>query len=482
MSMVGDLLPYSLGSTTNPLASVMPPREVFMRRRRPETPVRPSADGIVERPAVGRELASTPKAMNRAVRAPTNLHDAIQSVPQSSAGTGTYSPQSVQPVRGLTHRLVRTTPSPQGLNPTAADFVLPGTAPSSVSSSGYYHNNSYTHEAPGYGTITGARQDGNTKPRSSQIGDGSTLHKTQLLDRVQYPRSVALPTMQQAGPYQAGPNQASNFVQRHPVPAAPIPQQMTFPTLSSAVAPIPQSAFKPGFAKSYKIQHTEQMAYRRQILGPNCSREVGYKGNKNGKSFLRQDANLPNEKNCALWIMRIPEPVNIPAFVAAMSFGKIHAISFHEPDEQHPTFGAKVVLFEPASAANALAVAHGSGIYVDGRRLSIHYNRQRCPRNTGPQSRVLCVSGPRDLMHVNSWLYFFSSFCIFQTSATCTWPEDRVTGRVTCEFHFLRVDGQSQMCYKGIMENKFLGKLVNDKHMFVWYGRDPCEMGMGRTY
>jgi hypothetical protein len=220
---------------------------------------------------------------------------------------------------------------------------------------------------------------------------------------------------------------------------------------------------------SYKMQHRQAVLQRRLTLGTQVITEKsGYQGDRHGKSYLSQHDNLPDHLNCSLWITNISTSVTPSTFVSHIACGKIYALSFNHADTQHSSQAAKLVFCHPESAAYFYGRAKRGGIWLGNERIVVRYNRKGTRRFAGSQSRVLRVTGPEGLMTLEEWIGFFRGFCDFDLSTARA--VDRDTASVTYEFHFLRVDGQAQMCFKGIIENPHLRSQVQ-----VSYGVDPCE-------
>ncbi|EHL02979.1 hypothetical protein M7I_0948 [Glarea lozoyensis 74030] len=467
-----------------------------------------------------------------ATSSPPFTPESLNTVWESTADLAT--PRSVQPIRKTTHKLVKgLSTERQTLNPAAAEFSLrdisdlqadlaEDTTTATGDAMDFDFRSLYTARRPSWlKDFPGTRYSYKNLPpeelqqrdaaRLSPIHDfgpigGPTKSKGRQLSKPEYPKEETVrPTFGQISPSeyptrtsfrptfgQITPSEYMNqeavgstydqLTPIHPIASRP---RNAYPPIT---VPEPQSQYgsrsvshsgsrsnsdptitpTSKFQKSYKMVNELAILNRRKIVGANSPPPKGYQGNKIGKSYLAQCDNLPHHLNCSLWITNIPAHITPSEFVASLPFGKIYALHLNRPDAEHAQQAAKLVLCDPADAAHIFHLTRTSHIYLGGKRLNVKYNRKGFRQFKGIQSRTLWVTGPRDLMDVDAWIGFFKSACAFEVSDIRSVEVGE--GNVRLEFDFLRVDGQSQMCFKMIMDYEELRDRVR-----VTYGIDPCQ-------
>jgi hypothetical protein len=142
-------------------------------------------------------------------------------------------------------------------------------------------------------------------------------------------------------------------------------------------------------------------------------------------------------------------------------------LHINEPDDDHPFQAAKLVFMEPEAARDF--IYSPKPIWFRGRRLGIRYNKFGYRRNTQPYSRVLVITGPSSMMNRKFWDKYFSEYAVIDLDRV-NYPACDKSDRATMEFRFARIDGQSETCFKAVMADPTMSKVV------IYYGADPCAI------
>ncbi|KAH6673667.1 hypothetical protein B0J14DRAFT_638660 [Halenospora varia] len=244
------------------------------------------------------------------------------------------------------------------------------------------------------------------------------------------------------------------------------PQAPLFVTNSMAMVPYvaPQlppiaSLLRPDFRSSrmnLNIRGQSDPSY-----APLVRTNSNYRGERNSR-LIR---NLPDHTNCSLFITNIPVKTTIAEIFDVINTGAVSSLHVQPATNIHSTNAAFLVFMTPQGAR----AFKERGAWIRGQELTIVYNREGFTASYSNQSRVLLLNVPTHLINVWYWLCFFNSFCAFGIDRIFCHPSN-VPGRGILEFRFMRIEGQSRMCMRGIQESPVLQHIVS-----VSYGRDPCR-------
>ncbi len=202
-------------------------------------------------------------------------------------------------------------------------------------------------------------------------------------------------------------------------------------------------------------------------LNPASPLPTPTRSTRNANHYGRAD--LPEDENCAIYVVGIPARATYADVLGAVRGGKIYVCLMDPPCGQHPTAAAKLVFFTRAAAERFMQRHHSVGVYIRGQRVRAMWNRIRyaaCARRPPHQSRVVVVSGPRRWMDFAFFETFFGSRFEFQEEARSERPCDRA-GRVVHVWRFASVRAQAELAYIAI--ERELGDIFE-----VEYGPDPC--------
>lgn len=216
-----------------------------------------------------------------------------------------------------------------------------------------------------------------------------------------------------------------------------------------------------------------RLALARQGLYPQSgTRNPGhaYKGDLHSATYQLQFRDLADERNCALWLKRIPHSCTASDLFDRINVGAVSILHFYNPDEQHSHKAAKLVFMNPGSAAAFREQCRSGEIDINGFEIHAWYNRDGYIQHPAPShSRVLHVNGPIEMMNFPYWDRYFQQWCVLEWDGYKTvWEDDN---RRTMEFRFSRIEGQSQTCLQAIMADE----TFNEATLWVYYGADPCD-------
>ncbi|KAI1357704.1 hypothetical protein F5Y08DRAFT_143209 [Xylaria arbuscula] len=201
-------------------------------------------------------------------------------------------------------------------------------------------------------------------------------------------------------------------------------------------------------------------------------------------------ADIPLEQSTSVWITNLPPTCSYTELLSSVRSaghtGKIYATVINPPQDAHTTSAAKIVFFDVAAKTRLLAYASTGQFTVGSFQPHVVANRIRtAQRVPGPESRVLIISGPVEVVNVRSMLGFFQSYCAFDLEYARPWTA-ACPGRATIEWAFGSYRCQAERVYKAIIENAraaYVGgggdddeTMTNDfADVEVRWGSDPCD-------
>ncbi|EHK49287.1 hypothetical protein TRIATDRAFT_49252 [Trichoderma atroviride IMI 206040] len=182
---------------------------------------------------------------------------------------------------------------------------------------------------------------------------------------------------------------------------------------------------------------------------------------------------LAPEQNCALWLTNLPAGTSTHQLLKAIrNVGRVWCTYVNYPDfHAHSTAAAKVVFFTPEAAQQLLSISWTRGLFVEGQRVKVSYNRIKYGSHpvAGRMSRVLIITGHADFVNEAALTKFFKDRFIFQLDEVTELI--RAGGRAVMEFKFGSYRCQSQMGKMSLEKDRPRGL---EK---VEFGDDPCEVG-----
>ncbi|TEY81175.1 hypothetical protein BOTCAL_0034g00390 [Botryotinia calthae] len=251
-------------------------------------------------------------------------------------------------------------------------------------------------------------------------------------------------------------------VNAEPAPAfAPQPTPMVMDGML-----MPQVAI-PDLSHLVKKFRPTNMLLREQGMIPDHSRhDTNYEGDENHPDLL----DLPENINCCMWIINIPEEIGYGEFMQILDCGAVAALSMVEPQNGHKTKAAKATFKTNASGAELYRRARNKGgLRIRGRKIKVWYNDYGAYEWKGPETRFLEIEAPT-LLDEAFWHGYFGSWCKYIIISVTSMPCKKY-GFACTRFEFVRIAGQAQTCYQAIQKDmSFLGQV------HVRYGIDHNEI------
>lgn len=132
------------------------------------------------------------------------------------------------------------------------------------------------------------------------------------------------------------------------------------------------------------------------------------------------------------------------------------------------TCAAKLIFYHPSEAQRLMAIAgQPQGFLVGGQRVHVMFNRHRtaAQRYENPTSRVLIISGPREIVD-EAWLRdLFDQYFEYQTEEVIRIAEDNAWRAIEWRFGSMRA--QAHAAYQ-LLRSHYPGVVA------VKWGIDPC--------
>ena len=166
-------------------------------------------------------------------------------------------------------------------------------------------------------------------------------------------------------------------------------------------------------------------------------------------------ANITDEENCALWIMNLPRDCDIPMLLGSIrNCGKVFQVHINEPEPErgHVGCAAKLIFFHHEAAAKLMERSWAGDFHVGDRNPQIVWNRTRVPpRARSQDSRVLQITGPREIVNRNTLTELFESACEYQLESVEE-PErvGGLGGLYETVFRFGSYRCQAEGCFQAI--------------------------------
>lgn len=230
----------------------------------------------------------------------------------------------------------------------------------------------------------------------------------------------------------------------------------------------------------YVAQSMKQMVLTSSENGPVNHIRRNFSPKYQGDIFLpaNQSENIPEEKNCSLFIVNLPPDLTTPALLAAIHrmgpLGRIFAIHINAPEPQrnHPGCAAKVVFFKRNVAHKFFNLCELNGFLVQGYAARVMWNRIKTSQKQhlvdSDASRVLLIGGPPNEVNSEALTNFFRQKLEFQIDRIITHvsglqgKEDAVI-----EYRFGSFRCQAQAAKMALAREK--------PHIRCFFAKDPLE-------
>ncbi|KAI0509386.1 hypothetical protein F5B22DRAFT_658138 [Xylaria bambusicola] len=208
-------------------------------------------------------------------------------------------------------------------------------------------------------------------------------------------------------------------------------------------------------------------------MGPNgVLEQVTWPPNQsNCPSAHDQPVNIPEEQNTSVWITNLPPTCTYAELLLSVRHaghtGKIFATVIHPPRGNHATSAAKIVFFDVEGKTRLLSYAASGAFSVSGFLPNVIPNRNRtAARLPSPESRVLFISGPAEVVNWDFLCAEFQKLCSFDLEYIRQ-RVDNSTGRVTMEWAFASYRRQAERVYEAVRHARY---------MEIRWGQDPCDL------
>ena len=163
-----------------------------------------------------------------------------------------------------------------------------------------------------------------------------------------------------------------------------------------------------------------------------------YQGDMSSNSFVHQQVDgLPDRENCATWMVNIPVQVSEQEIFDKTRSGAVLCLYINQETDFHQTKAAKLVFMTPQGAANLIGQSRAGRFWLGDKMIPVRYNRTGYKRYEHQRhSRVIIISGPRELMTLEFWNTYFEDICIFTLEFhKIVWES---LSRKSMEFRFIR--------------------------------------------
>ncbi|PVH82626.1 hypothetical protein DL98DRAFT_130427 [Cadophora sp. DSE1049] len=197
------------------------------------------------------------------------------------------------------------------------------------------------------------------------------------------------------------------------------------------------------------------------------------KGDSGARINSKPTELLPEELNCAVFITNIPAEVTPSEIFDYIHSGAVQALHMYPANDRYKHQAAKLVFAKAESAVILVDQAKGPyHVYMGDGRLHIAYNRDGSRAYDGPETRILLIEGPEDLMTYEHWKEYFDKTCFYLLDRWSYRPCAQA-GRMKIEFSFLSA-GMAKACVEKIKADHME---EGEDGVSVAFGRDVCDAG-----
>jgi hypothetical protein len=138
-----------------------------------------------------------------------------------------------------------------------------------------------------------------------------------------------------------------------------------------------------------------------------------------------RSADIPDDMNCALWVMGLPPNVTHTTILAAIRHvGKVYSTVINPPTGRHFCAAAKIVFFERCQAEKLFDLIYFGHFFVMGRQvLEVRWNKVKSSAYPHwHQSRAIRITGPAHLMDFQFFEVFFKARFTYDLDHTAVVP------------------------------------------------------------
>ncbi|KAI1343431.1 hypothetical protein F5Y15DRAFT_412219 [Xylariaceae sp. FL0016] len=209
---------------------------------------------------------------------------------------------------------------------------------------------------------------------------------------------------------------------------------------------------------------------------------TGVSKNYRGNPYLagNQSADIPEDKNTAVWVTNLPPTCDHAMLLANVrNCGKVYATVINSPNGQNPhTAACKLVFFDVAGAQNLLRQSREGRFAVGGYIPRIVPNRIRSeaqPLSTN--SRVLHIEGPSAIVNEPFLTRFFADKFTWETETVRVLSVQGEKTRLEWRFGSYRCQAGSARTAIMREDNKYpegSSEKLAWQSVAVYFAVDPC--------
>jgi hypothetical protein len=223
------------------------------------------------------------------------------------------------------------------------------------------------------------------------------------------------------------------------------------------------------YMRARRANPTASEQHRREAAGVSPNYQGDYRVARN------RPANIPPEENTSVWIIGLPPDVSTHELLGAIrDTGRVWASVIQPPQQPLGTAAAKITFFEPLAARTFLGRANRlgqPGFVVRGFVTRVRADRNAVAEAPEPadHTRVVSITGPREVVTEANLLAYFSRYFIFQIDQVV--PLVLGNSINVLEFHFGSYRCQAQWAWRNIREDPYF----QQRGVTVRFERDPCD-------
>jgi hypothetical protein len=198
---------------------------------------------------------------------------------------------------------------------------------------------------------------------------------------------------------------------------------------------------------------------------------AGFSANYQGEiSDKNRSANIPANRNCALFIKGLPPTLTVTQLLGAIrNIGRVYQTHINPPAGRHRTCAAKLIFFE-RRAAEAFMARFAQGFQIPGypgHTAQVAWNRVLTGETFDQVTRVLLISGPRDIVHPFRLTEYFRTKIYFDIDEVFEFGEGN---RYYVEYRFGSYRAQAELARMALLRE------MANRGVQVRFGLDPCGM------
>ncbi|KAI1074267.1 hypothetical protein F5B20DRAFT_563954 [Whalleya microplaca] len=250
-----------------------------------------------------------------------------------------------------------------------------------------------------------------------------------------------------------------------------------FPPAEELKRPRGRSSLPPHIGEVLENHRQLHMQYHQNMRDLPESHARNHSGNLENED--NKPAEIDHEHNCALWIAGLPSDIDHHEFLSRIrSAGKVYRLVIYppKPSKGLPYAAARLRFFDRRGVNVLLSQARQHTLTF--RDLEPQVNQiTSAARPDGPESRVLIVEGPVQIVNIDFLHRFFEQHLQFDLDVVYTEFEDDWHCRQ--QWHFGSYRQQAERAHQALVWAKDLVRLSEEEGR-LWqqvqlsWGTDPC--------